>query len=126
MIRSSRLIATRVARAPRWALSALVLVAAVAVRLPHYDVAWFGVDQVFFMAEARRIVSGHWDAKGPLASGLNIVGPLYSYLLAVPTWFNDRPDVVGLLNVVCEVAACWLVFDAARRFAGRPQPLPPH
>lgn len=96
----------------------LVFAIAALVRLPHYDVAWFGLDQVYFMAEARRVLAGHFDVVGPLASGLNIIGPLYSYLLAGLLWIRDDPGFLGLFSVTCDVIASWLVYDAARRVAG--------
>lgn len=98
-----------------WCASLLVLGIAAAVRLPHYDVAWFGLDQIYFMAEARRVLSGQWDVVGPLASGLNIVGPLYSYLLAGLLWLRDDPRFLVLFGVTCDVAATWFVYDTARR-----------
>jgi hypothetical protein len=101
-----------------WLLSALVLGFAALIRFRHYDIAWFGLDQIYFMAEARRILAGHFDVVGPLASGLNIIGPLYSYLLAGLLWIRDDPRFLGLFSVTCEVIASWFVYDTARRVAG--------
>lgn len=104
-------------RLPRWLPSAFILAAAALLRLPHYDVAWFGLDQVYFMADARRALAGG-EAGGPLASGLDIVGPLYTYLLAGLTWIRDDPAFLTLFSATCEVIACWLVYDTSRRLAG--------
>jgi hypothetical protein len=98
--------------------SILVLTIALAIRLPHYDVAWFGIDQVYFLAEARRILAGATDVVGPLSSGLNLLGPLYSYLLAGLLGIRNDAAFLGLFNVLCEVAGAWFVFDASRRVAG--------
>ena len=98
--------------------SILVLTIALAARLPHYDVAWFGIDQVYFLSEARRILAGATDVVGPLSSGLNLLGPLYSYLLAGLLWIRNDAAFLGLFNVLCEVAGAWFVFDASRRVAG--------
>lgn len=84
------------------------------VRLPHYDVAWFGFDSVYFLADARRALGGG-TAQGPLASGLNIIGPLYSYVLAALLWLRDDPRILVLTTALWEVAGCWFVYDAARR-----------
>jgi hypothetical protein len=102
---------------PRVGPSILVLVIAAAIRLPHYDVAWFGIDQVYFLSEARRILAGATDVVGPLSSGLNLLGPLYSYLLAGLLWIRNDAAFLGLFNVFCEIAGTWFVFDAARRLA---------
>jgi Dolichyl-phosphate-mannose-protein mannosyltransferase len=93
----------------------VALAVAVVVRVPHYDVAWFGVDPVTFMAQGRRILDGHWDVTGPLASGLNIVGPLYSYLLAALLWIRDEPAFVTNVTVWFGVLATLFLYDAARR-----------
>jgi hypothetical protein len=98
--------------------SVLILLVAAAVRFPHYDLAWFGIDQVYFLSEARRILAGATDVVGPLSSGLNLLGPLYSYLLAGLLWIRNDAAFLGLFNVACEIAGSWFVFDAARRLAG--------
>jgi uncharacterized membrane protein len=98
--------------------SILVLAIAAAIRFPNYDVAWFGIDQVYFLAEARRILGGATDVVGPLSSGLNLLGPLYSYLLAGLLWIRNDPAFLGLFGAACEVVGAWFVFDAARRLAG--------
>ena len=103
---------------PRAGPSILVLAIAAAVRLPHYDIAWFGIDQVYFLSEARRIRAGATEVVGPLSSGLNLLGPLYSYLLAGLLWLRNDAAFLGLFNVACEVAGAWFVFDAGRRLAG--------
>jgi hypothetical protein len=95
-----------------------VLVFAGLVRLPHHDISWFGNDQINFVAEARRVLSGDWNIVGPLAAGLNIVGPLYSYLLAGLLWIGKDAAFVTLVNALCEVVAAWLVYDTARRLSG--------
>jgi uncharacterized membrane protein len=98
--------------------SILVLAIAAAIRFPNYDVAWFGIDQVYFLAEARRILGGATDVVGPLSSGLNLLGPLYSYLLAGLLWIRNDAAFLGLFGAACEVVGAWFVFDAARRLAG--------
>lgn len=98
--------------------SVLILLVAAAVRIPHYDLAWFGIDQVYFLSEARRILAGATDVVGPLSSGLNLLGPLYSYLLAALLWMRNDAAFLGWFNVACEIAGAWFVFDAARRLAG--------
>lgn len=100
------------------ATALIVFGIAAIVRLPHYDVAWFGLDPIQFIAEARRILAGHWHVAGPKASGLDIIGPLYSYLLAGVLWVRDTPSDIALLAALVEVAAAWLVFDCGRRLSG--------
>ncbi len=102
----------------RWLASALILGVAALVRLPHYDVAWFGYDQIKFMTQARLVLAGHWDVLGPDASGLNIIGPLYSYLLAGLLWIREDPRFLVLFGVLCDVVAAWFVYDIARRLSG--------
>jgi hypothetical protein len=98
--------------------SLVVLAAASAIRFPHYDVAWFGIDQVYFLAEARRILAGATDVVGPLSSGLNLLGPLYSYLLAGLLWIRNDAAFLGGFGAACEVVGAWFIFDAARRLVG--------
>jgi hypothetical protein len=98
--------------------SLLVLAVAAVIRFPNYDVAWFGIDQVYFLSEARRILAGTTDVVGPLSSGLSLLGPLYSYLLAGLLWIRNDAAFLGLFNVACEVAGAWFVFDTGRRVAG--------
>jgi uncharacterized membrane protein (UPF0136 family) len=98
--------------------SILVLLLASAIRFPNYDVAWFGIDQVYFLSEARRILAGATDVVGPLSSGLNLLGPVYSYLLAGLLSIRNDATFLGVFGAACEVAGAWLVFDTGRRMAG--------
>ncbi len=96
-----------------------VLAFAGLVRLPHYDISWFGNDQINFVAEGRLILSGDWNIVGPRAAGFNIIGPLYSYLLAGLLWIGKDAAFLAFINAMCEVVAAWLVYDTARRLSGQ-------
>lgn len=102
-----------------WVTTLLVLGFALCVRLPHYDVSWFGNDQINFVAEGRRILSGDWNIVGPRAAGFNIIGPLYSFFVAGLLWIGEDATFVAFVNAMCEVAAAWLVYDTARRLSGQ-------
>lgn len=95
-----------------------VLIFAGLVRLPHYDISWFGNDQINFVAEGRRILAGDWNIVGPRAAGFNIVGPLYSFMLAGLLWIGQDAAFLAFVNAMCEVVAAWLVYDTARRLSG--------
>lgn len=97
---------------------AFVLMLASVARLRHYDLSWFGWDQAYFLAEARRVAHGDFGVVGPLAAGANIVGPLYSYLLGGMIWIGGDATFVALCNALLELAAVGLVFASARRVSG--------
>lgn len=103
---------------PRLWAGLAVLVFAGFVRLPHYDLSWFGNDQINFVAEGRRILSGDWNIVGPRAAGFNIIGPLYSYFLAGLLWIGKDAAFLAFVNAMCEVVAAWLIYDTARRLSG--------
>jgi hypothetical protein len=89
-------------------------------RLRNYDLSWFGWDQAYFLAEARRVATGDFDVTGPLAVGVNVIGPLYSYLLGGLLWIGGDAGFIALVNALLEVAAVGLVFVSARRLSGLP------
>ena len=95
-----------------------VLAAACVSRLRNYDVGWFGWDQAYFLAEARRVAAGDFDVTGPLAVGVNVIGPLYSYVLGGLLWIGGDAGFIALGNALLEVAAVALVFVSARRLSG--------
>jgi hypothetical protein len=95
-----------------------VLATACVSRLRNYDLGWFGWDQAYFLAEARRVAAGDFDVTGPLAVGVNIIGPLYSYVLGGLLWMGGDAGFLALCNALLEVAAVGLVFVSARRFSG--------
>lgn len=79
----------------------------------------FAGDQIALIAQARRILAGHWDVVGPDAAGLNIIGPLYSFLLAGLLWIWNDPGCLALFGAGCEILGAWFVYDTGRRVAGR-------
>ncbi len=95
-----------------------VLATACVSRLRNYDLGWFGWDQAYFLAEARRVAAGDFDVTGPLAVGVNVIGPLYSYVLGGLLWMGGDAGFLALCNALLEVAAVGLVFVSARRLSG--------
>ena len=87
-------------------------------RLRNYDLGWFGWDQAYFLAEARRVAAGDFDVAGPLAVGVNVIGPLYSYVLGGLLWMGGDAGFIALCNALLEVAAVGLVFVSARPLSG--------
>jgi hypothetical protein len=106
-------------RLPAAVTSGLVVLALGSfARLRNYELSWFGHDQSYFLEEARRVAAGDFGVTGPMAASVNVIGPLYSYLLGGLLWLGGDAGFLALCNALLEVVAVGVVFLCARRLSG--------
>ena len=104
-------------------LLAAILILAAWVRLSALDLGWFLMDQVRDGMAALGILSGQeFPLIGPQAalSTLNLVGPLYYYLLAIPYAVSANPVVgIAFMNLL-NLGSVILTYRLGAEMFGRP------
>jgi hypothetical protein len=124
---TGRLLATGVTALKRVPSDGCLLAATLAVgawvRLTGLDLGWFLQDQVRDGMAALGILSGReFPLLGPQAalSTVNLVGPFYYYLLALPYGVNPNPIVgVGFINLL-NLLSIYVTYRLGTEMFGRP------
>ena len=106
-----------------WAFIVLILALGAWIRLLGLDIGWFLQDQVRDGMAALGIVSGRaYPLVGPQAalSSVNLVGPLYYYLLAIPYAISPDPWIGLVLQNLLTLIALYLVYRLGNDMFGTP------
>jgi 4-amino-4-deoxy-L-arabinose transferase-like glycosyltransferase len=105
------------------ALLGVILVLAASVRLTSLDLGWFLQDQVRDGMAALGILSGReFPLVGPQAalSTINLVGPLYYYLLAFSYGLSPDPTVGTALISLLNLLSVYLTYRLGTEMFGEP------
>jgi hypothetical protein len=104
-------------------LLAVTLILGAWVRLSALDLGWFLEDQVRDGMAALGILNGRdFPLVGPQAafSTLNLVGPLYYYLLAIPYGMSTNPTVGIAFSNILNLCSIYLTYRLGTAMFGPP------
>ena len=100
-----------------WLVAALLLAAAVVVRLAWLQWTEYSGDEHFFLVRAFEALHGGVDYGYPTSAGIR-VPPFFVYLVAVPVFFTHDPVLVAGFIAVLNVIGLVLLFFFARELLG--------